>query len=141
MDRQEIFDTVATHLLTQGHKAFDLNCKYHAKNGDKCAIGVLIPDELYDPVIEGFGVASSVSALFRERRNPGNPEQMMGCKSSTIMKILCDLDIKEEDWALLMQLQTTHDLLEPEEWSEALHCIAERFKLSTACMDRELVLA
>lgn len=57
MEAQEIFDTVATHLLKQGRRATNPDipemCVYRGANGTKCAVGVLIPDEAYDPVMEG----------------------------------------------------------------------------------------
>jgi hypothetical protein len=64
MNRQEIFDKVAKHLLTQNAPAtvvYDgpdgdvLHCVYRSPAGLKCAVGVLIPDELYHPGIEGSG--------------------------------------------------------------------------------------
>lgn len=55
---QKIFDTVATHLFTQGERSYDRSdpevCLYRGPNGLKCAVGVLIPDELYDPEMEGL---------------------------------------------------------------------------------------
>jgi hypothetical protein len=51
MNAQKIFNTVATHLFRQGHRAMlddGVSCAYRAPNGDMCAVGVLIPDELYD---------------------------------------------------------------------------------------------
>ncbi len=54
MDKQAVFNTVAKHLLTQGRQAMDSggHCVYRGKDGLRCAIGALIPDEVYDPVIE-----------------------------------------------------------------------------------------
>ena len=59
MNAQEIFDTVAKHLFAQGHRAVGDDgasarevCLYRAPNGDKCAFGVLIPNECYDPLME-----------------------------------------------------------------------------------------
>lgn len=57
LDRQTIFDTVATNLGAQGRPSRDeANCFYHARcsNNDllKCAIGWLIPDGCYDPSME-----------------------------------------------------------------------------------------
>jgi hypothetical protein len=51
---QEIFDTVAKHLLAQGERAITENgaCAYRGVEGRKCAIGCLIPDEVYDPNME-----------------------------------------------------------------------------------------
>lgn len=57
--RQEIFDIVSAHLLTQNEKSVVVahngvsQCKYRGPRGLKCAIGVLIPDEKYDPSWEG----------------------------------------------------------------------------------------
>jgi hypothetical protein len=46
---QEIFDTVATHLFTQGVQAMDdSGCLYFdKKTGNKCAIGCLINPNVY----------------------------------------------------------------------------------------------
>lgn len=53
MTPQEIFDTVATHLLAQGHQAKQgAFCMYRMPNGSKCAAGFLIPDEAYRPSME-----------------------------------------------------------------------------------------
>lgn len=67
MTPQEIFDTVATHLFTQGKRAMDPNtdrCAYRTPDGKKCAIGCLIPDELYDQGMEGYSVSCLVDAKF-----------------------------------------------------------------------------
>lgn len=50
---QEIFDIVARHLLTQRERSFvgyigpEPRCAYRGPKGLKCAVGILIPDELY----------------------------------------------------------------------------------------------
>ncbi len=60
MTAQEIFDTVARHLLTQKAESFLEQkmgaCAYRGGKGRKCAIGCLIPDEAYDPKMEGLAV-------------------------------------------------------------------------------------
>lgn len=55
MTAQEIFDTVARHLIAQGKQAVDESgyCKYRAPDGRRCAAGVLITDEEYVPNMEG----------------------------------------------------------------------------------------
>jgi hypothetical protein len=54
---QDIFDTVALHLITQGRRAIaGTYCRYRAPNGDRCAIGVLISDEVYNQKMEGQSV-------------------------------------------------------------------------------------
>ncbi len=71
MTPQEIFDTVARHLFTQGERAGIVldddaddgvrkgffSCRYRAPGGAKCAVGALIPDEAYSFNMEERGVA------------------------------------------------------------------------------------
>ncbi len=54
MTSQEIFDTVARHLATQGCRALTTSgaCRYRTEDGLKCAVGVLIKDEYYRPEFE-----------------------------------------------------------------------------------------
>lgn len=55
---QQVYDTVATHLLAQGRPAKAVfksvvQCAYRDHHGFKCAVGCLIPDDMYDPEMEG----------------------------------------------------------------------------------------
>lgn len=53
---QQVFDTVAKHLLTQNVRAIDeYGCKYRGPNNTKCAAGCLIPDEEYTEELEDQG--------------------------------------------------------------------------------------
>lgn len=57
MTKQQIFDKVATHLLTQRQVSRDgVQCIYRADNGFRCAIGCLIPDDKYKPNMEGQAI-------------------------------------------------------------------------------------
>jgi hypothetical protein len=68
MTPQEIFDTVARHLFTQGKRAGILRdgddgfygpvfrCRYRTPDGATCAVGRLLPDDAYDPKMEGTSV-------------------------------------------------------------------------------------
>lgn len=97
---QEIFDRVALHLLTQGTAAVDPGrgmCKYRTDAGLKCAVGGLIPDDLYDPRIEGAAVVDYTMAEPLER------DELL---KETLMKI----GIKGNGFALLKSLQRIHDL-------------------------------
>ena len=87
MDSQEIFDKVVDHLRKQGHRSVDEygSCMYRAPNGDMCAVGCLIPDNLYRPVIEGI---------------EAGPEGLMG-------DILRTIGIT--DYNLVKSLQVLHD--------------------------------
>ena len=58
---QEIYDTVAHHLFSQGRKSAVrsdgmTSCRYRGPHGLKCAVGCLIRDDEYDPVMEDHGV-------------------------------------------------------------------------------------
>ena len=57
MTPQEIFNTVALHLFAQKCRSASgpegmMTCLYRGPNGTKCAVGALIPDELYNPDME-----------------------------------------------------------------------------------------
>lgn len=45
-------------VIAQGEASVDTNnkCRYRGPNGLKCAAGHAIPDEVYDPWMEGLGV-------------------------------------------------------------------------------------
>lgn len=110
MTTQEIFDTVARHLLTQNVKSTggQGGCKYLGDDGLKCAVGCLIPDEKYDPKIEGRGVDEVTSFL---------PFHVTGKR----------LD-------LLCTLQELHDGKYPRDWRVGLHRIATEYKLLHAVL-------
>jgi hypothetical protein len=58
MTRQEMFDRVWQHFVVDGRplaRAGDAagNCYYRMPDGRRCALGVLISDEMYSPAFEG----------------------------------------------------------------------------------------
>ena len=117
MPPQEIFDTVATHLFTQGRRAFDgVGCVYRTPEGLSCAVGCLIPDDLYAPEMEGHGVT-----------------------------FLLDEFTELPDWfsenlGLLAELQNTHDhdlcWKSTSAMHRALTRVAREYGLSPAILDR-----
>ena len=115
MTEQEIFDKVTVHLLTQNLKSRETpwggKCKYRDDRGHKCAVGILIPDELYKPEMEGFTYA----ALRR-----GYPE----------------LGFMDWSTTLPTALQMMHDGKEPYEWKKELRSIANGYKLDASILDR-----
>ena len=89
----EIFNQVRDHLLKQGRRSTDArvgntggktSCKYRASNGDSCAVGCLIPDELYKVGMENSVVVSSIvrSALYK-----------IGIRDPDAIKMLSDLQL------------------------------------------------
>lgn len=112
MNTQEIFDTVANHLLTQNARAMRDNvggCAYRGKDGLTCAVGCLIADEFYDPALEGEGVSAD--------------EVVQALNESLGMPI----GDREQD--LLGHLQRIHDNEQVENWPKELKYIAQRFDL------------
>lgn len=54
---QEAFDSVARHLLSMTHQSHDgERCRYLNLDGNRCAIGCLIPDDVYSNSMEGTSV-------------------------------------------------------------------------------------
>jgi hypothetical protein len=60
LTKQEIFDKVFIHLMTQNDKSWTNDvkwmCGYRGTEGKMCAVGCLIKDEFYSESIEGCEV-------------------------------------------------------------------------------------
>lgn len=105
---QQMFDKVAKHLLTQNAKS---RCLYRSQEGMMCAIGCLIPDDLYSPNMEGIWVERLV-AYFPE-----------------LEKFIPDL-------ALADRLQSIHDVCASSRWRGELRRAAKDFHLSDKILKR-----
>lgn len=119
MEAQTLFDTVAKHLLDQGRRAMAANasnCAYRSEDGCKCAVGVLIPDDVYDKSMEGMGIARLVDIL--------DELEMPQALAQFIKTEL------EPHLPLLMSLQSVHDGFAPEKWAERLRYVAAQFNLN-----------
>ncbi len=108
MDKQKIFDQVVAHARKQGRKAYkrdgDISgCLYRAPNGDKCFIGCLIPDAVYDPSIEQHTITD---IALRE------VQKHLECTSGIDENFLSDL-------------QTIHDDSDVDQWEEEFETFAE----------------
>lgn len=69
LSKLEILRKVREHFNEQGALAWDDKaeiCKYRTPNGQKCAVGALIPDELYAPSYEGHSV-QTINELARQK--------------------------------------------------------------------------
>lgn len=77
MNKQEIVNTVYKHLKTQGKPALNQSgiCSYRGASGLKCAIGCLIPDNLYNSVFEQKTVSLLYSENLLEEIFPGITEE------------------------------------------------------------------
>jgi len=93
MSPQEVFETIARHLFTQGVQAkANTVCLYRGDNGTKCAVGCLIPDDMYNPDMEEM-------ALYRIVEN---------AKQSDIFR-LPGYFFDDSVYHVLEAMQTVHD--------------------------------
>jgi predicted RNase H-like nuclease len=132
-DPQEVFDTVAQHLIAQGKKSMarlsedphpHAVCAYRGENGTKCAVGCLIPDEAYDPSIENTGVVFwKVLRALGVDVEPQGPREDSGTYHARCLEALPTLN-------LLMKLQTIHDGCPVPLWGLELVKIAQQENLS-----------
>jgi hypothetical protein len=102
MNRQEMFNFVATHLLTQKCRSKEFEngtCMYRGPGGLKCAVGALIPDAIYDRAFEGESAVSLIERF---------PE---------VKQYIPDVDLAQD-------LQYIHDDVPTEQWLTALKELA-----------------
>ena len=116
MNNQEIFDTIAKHLLTQNQKSLDNTgkCVYKSALGLSCAVGCLLKDKDTTDY-EGIGVDDLRNALMD--RNHKN-----------LYQDLLSVGIPDTDEAfnLLAELQVIHDSFQPVKWQYHLKVLAEQ---------------
>lgn len=120
MTRQEVYDRVKSHLLKQMRRSVvqdnhrgDLICMYRGAGGRSCAIGCLIPDELYDPVIERVSVTAISEDADRGER----------------LKRILERSGVALDIEFLNSLQIVHDCTYPDEWKHELAIVAHEYGL------------
>ena len=70
--KQEMVDVCCSFLVEQGRPAVNMEggCLYRSYSGYRCALGVLIPDEIYATEMEGKDIADLLKA------HPELPEWM-----------------------------------------------------------------
>lgn len=114
---QQIFDQVATHLLTQNKqsmKSGDVNvCLYRNGEGLKCAAGCLIGDDEYKPEMDSSGTIGG------------------GTKVGSGWGRLVERGlVPSEHEELITSLQRVHDAYLPTHWGVQLANLANRFDLT-----------
>lgn len=118
MDKQEVFDKVARHLLTQNSRAlFDPDnelsgCAYRAEGGKSCAVGCLIPDDLYDEKMENVP-AGRLAVEFPKLR------KLFNFDNSSIF---------------LSLLQSIHDSRDVRSWFYELFTFAQKHNLDNSIL-------
>jgi len=112
---QEVFDQVATHLLTQGQKCQDFDddmnpiCVYRNSDGQSCAAGCLI----------GFGEYRG--EVFEGKSWRVLVEDNLASKNHT---------------ELIARLQSIHDNISVRTWYKCLKDVAIEYKLNTIALDK-----
>lgn len=114
--KQEIFNTVKTHLLQQNAKSEKLNpetntmyCLYRGPNNTKCAVGCLIKDEFYTLELEGETANYSLV---------------------TRALTLSGIDLSDHTTInFLLALQDVHDEYPIKDWPHQLENIRKDYKL------------
>ena len=114
---QDVFNTVATHLLKQGRRSENNTGACLYRDGPRrCAVGVLIADEHYHETLEYQGVATAAVMTSLERSGwPCTPEAEN----------------------LYYTLQYVHDSVRPRNWREKLASVAKTFNLDASCLNTE----
>lgn len=112
MTLKKVFLKIKDHLLEQkkrsqssdGTGCGDPVCKYHSKNGTKCAIGCLISPDYYCESFEGHGIETpQVLTAVQESLNIGTMPQV--------------------NISTLASLQDIHDTVDVEDWQNTLSSI------------------
>lgn len=114
MTNQEIFDKVAKHLLTQRVQSMSISaidnftsiCAYRGAEGTSCAVGCLIPDDKYDPSLEGLNIHSIAHSMM-----------------ASILEVSVE-EYRNNTKDLLSALQGIHDMVRPEYWRDELTTLA-----------------
>lgn len=112
MNRQETYQIVRDHLLTQNKRSStkkDL-CLYRGPNDTSCAIGCLIPNNLYKKSMEG---RSLMDVLEHEPK----------------LSAFLEVDENMGDKGFLTGLQSIHDWHPLETWPQRLFDFANKYSL------------
>ncbi|WP_233868598.1 hypothetical protein [Paraburkholderia adhaesiva] len=130
MDAQALFDHIACHLIMQGcacrhvSRDGDVTCLYRDAQGRACAIGAVLPNELYCAVLEGRSLANLIPFL-----------RYTGPQAARMLA-----QFMERHLGLLAPLQGIHDTHPPSQWPDELSRHARRLGLDTAALQAALIL-
>lgn len=120
MTKQEIYNIAKTGLLAQNQKAIELQtgcCKLRALTNDgkttKCSIGHLIPDKLFDRMMDNSALDMLVDNY------PFLAEYLYAT----------DIDFEFHQLRFITGLQAIHDRHDPKEWPDEFTRFAEKWGL------------
>lgn len=121
---KEIFNKVATHMLTQNAKSqtldadgIELICAYRGNDGRMCAVGCLIKDEAYNSMMEGYTINLQTTSRIVN-------EQDVMIRSALVES---DIPTDRDTLILLQRLQSIHDMYEVKDWVTKLNDLARQY--------------
>jgi len=126
LSTREIFDKVKTHLLTQRRKSWTksqlggITYNYWNKEKNlKCAIGILIPEDMYDASFEGVSVGPVFSE--HESSQTGHAKKLRKALGAGGVPTIFDDSIEKKDVRnVLERLQDIHDAEFVKDWAKSL---------------------
>lgn len=112
---QSAFDAVVKHSRTQKSKSMSpdgSNCLYRGPEGNKCWIGCLIPDNVFDEILVTYPAANSIGV-------------------SSVVNVPAAKELfADVGLHLLYRLQRTHDMEPMLDWERYLGQCAFEFDLT-----------
>ena len=132
MTLQEIFDKVATHLLTQPRSINDVgDCLYRGPDGKKCAAGILIPDEEYNSMMEGTAFESVYVTYAMDFLDDDPKETDEKIRLVNILQSVHDRGSRKDNKPILDE---TVVYLDHANTIKELELVAEEFELNTTLL-------
>ncbi|MEM5403807.1 hypothetical protein [Paraburkholderia unamae] len=125
LDGQDVFDIAAWHLLRQHGQAIapgTSKSMYRAPDGKRCAVGWLMPDDVYSRSLEFFSVRDLASMMLDSTRHEHH--------AFTAFLI--------RHMVLLSELQHMHDSNPPAQWPARLRVIAHQNGVNSRVVDSGL---
>lgn len=117
MDRQKYVDDAFRHFVAEGHppSVNSHGCRYRTEEGNRCAIGLQIPDARYDSLLEGRSTRTRV-----------------------LLEALGLSGVMKEDSRFLTDLQRCHDGAAQQSKTQESFVALFRESLSALCTKFEL---
>lgn len=115
---QEVFDRVVSHLLTQKKPSYSAGggCAYRGADGLMCAVGCLIPDNLYNPLMDTSDSTDIESVIKRFGMIDLFDFKVTDCSDDEFISLLDDL-------------QSIHDAHPSSKWENELKLLATNHNL------------
>lgn len=133
MNAQEVFDTVACHLIKQGRPAVSPDnpseCMYRSPDGAMCAVGCLIPEDRYNARIEGISAVEVVEQGFVPHVRDVDPILFTDLQIAHD-DYMVDYDVDEDNNPTSLRVQM-------ENWKSEMKVIASRYNLSYAVLHED----